>query len=126
MLGARAISPWDGGRLFPWRFMPMHPYGVFPGSRFDGFFFWGRLAGWLIGLGFLALIVLAAIVLVLALTRRQPAQVVSTPSAPVRDSGTPSAPAAVPTPGRTCPNCARPVQEDWSHCPYCGAPLATQ
>ncbi len=26
-------------------------------------------------------------------------------------------------PLKTCPNCGRVVQADWSHCPYCGAPL---
>ncbi len=23
-------------------------------------------------------------------------------------------------PARTCPQCGRPLQDDWQHCPYCG------
>jgi len=26
---------------------------------------------------------------------------------------------------RTCANCGKPLQEDWTHCPYCGADVNT-
>jgi hypothetical protein len=39
----------------------------------------------------------------------------------------PPAQEAAPEPGaagQNCPNCGRSIQADWSHCPYCGTPLA--
>ena len=32
-------------------------------------------------------------------------------------------PSASVTPSTRCPQCGRPVQPDWRHCPYCGASL---
>jgi len=81
---------------------------------------WGMMGGWgrgwgfgpsvwmgifmlLFPLGFLTLLALGIAWLVKALT----ASGGQTPAAP----------------GKTCPNCGRPVQTDWQVCPYCGQKL---
>ena len=108
MFGPRGMMPFYGGPEMPFR--GMHPYrGFFP---FGGLRILGLVAGGLICLGFLALIVVGVIALAGGIGRR---------------SGPTEAPASITPPPaaavRTCPNCGRPVQEDWSHCPYCGEDL---
>jgi hypothetical protein len=83
-----------------------------PGYWFGGFSAIRMIAGGLIWLGFLALIVLGVIALLRGLIR--PSQPVVTPVL-----ANPPAPAAA----HACPNCVRPVQADWIHCPYCGSAL---
>lgn len=104
---SRRFLPFDG-REMPFR--GMRPYqGIVP---FGGARIIGLLAGGLICLGFVALLVIGVIALVRGVSRQSRSAVapVSTP---------PPAPAAT----QPCPNCGRPVQEDWSHCPYCGEDL---
>ncbi len=74
----------------------------------------GLLFGLLVRLGLLALLVIGFVWLVRSLTR---------PAIPVQSN--PPAPAAAvePVAAGSCPSCGRPVQADWSHCPYCGTNL---
>ena len=108
MMGPRGMMPFFDGRQMP--FDGMRPYrGIFP---FGGFRILGLLAGGLACLGFLVLLV--AGVIALARGTGRPSQPAVTPT-----SIAPQSPAAT----ETCPNCGRPVQADWSHCPYCGEDL---
>lgn len=120
MMGATDWRLWDGGRdlpsnQFPWRGMPMHPYHRVPGLRFLPWAPFGGFFGGLICLGGLALIVLGLVALAASLFRSPK------PAAPSPTAGAASGAAA---PSRACPNCARAVQDDWSHCPYCGSGLS--
>ena len=106
-------------RGFSQRGPEMMPYGGFgyqmrgPGMMgyrmhpFGGFF------GGLLMLGFLALVILGIIWLVRRV--RTPSQVQTTPVVPAASSE--------PMPAETlnpCKKCGRPLQADWSVCPYCG------
>jgi hypothetical protein len=88
--------------------------GWFPLGRFGFFFPLGMIFG---GLFWLAVIFLSVYGLI-SLFRggRTPRQDVP--------SATPTARPAVETSSQaaalTCANCGRSIQEDWSHCPYCG------
>ena len=119
-LGGHMPRYWEGGRLnrgymMPWNNMPMRPYGFGRGYLPFGGFFRG-----LIGLGFLFLIGLGVAALVLAITRsRKPAAAIVAPAT----STPPAEQAQAAIPARSCPNCQRPVDEGWSHCPYCGTAL---
>jgi len=79
------------------------------GGMMRGFGFWNPLGFLgmtlmrLIPLGFLVLVVLGVIALFKGLSR--------------------PAPVASPTPARTCSNCGKPAQSDWTTCPHCGKPL---
>jgi hypothetical protein len=121
MMESRAIHPWDGGRVMPWRDMPMQPYGGMFHRPFGGFFPLATLAGGLFCLGVLVLIVLGIIALVRALSR--PKQPAASP-APVIEPAPAPAPALVEVAAHPCPTCGRQVQEDWHHCPHCGADLS--
>jgi uncharacterized membrane protein len=90
--------PWTGG------------YGGMMGpGMMGGFGYWnplgfiGMALMWLIPIGLLVLLVLGAVALINGLTR----------------SGN-SAPAV---PNRTCSNCGKQAQSDWTTCPYCGKAL---
>lgn len=102
-----------GPRLHsPFGFMPM-----MGGFGIGGLIF--MLFGLLIPLGILGLLVAGVIAL---FTRSR----VVPPAPPVPPSASPVAPLVTAEPNapvKTCPNCGRPVQADWTHCPYCGAPL---
>lgn len=81
------------GRGMEWGPGMMGGWGMFGGI--------GMLIMLLIPLGFIALLIAGAVVLVRSL---------NTPRAVV--------------PSRSaCPSCSRPVQGDWTTCPYCGKPL---
>lgn len=100
--------------------MPMYPYGGFDRRPFTRFFPLGLIFGSLLWLCFLALAIYGGIALVRNL--RSPRQASETPAPAV------AAPLEVeeaqPIPAmHACPSCERLVQEDWSHCPYCGASL---
>jgi hypothetical protein len=121
MMDVRTVQPWRDGRIMPWRDMPMRPYSRLYQQRVGGFFPLATIAGGLFCLGVLVLIVLGIIALVRAL--RRPAQVSAAPVAPP-----PPEPAPATTPAQVvthpCSTCGRQVQDDWVHCPYCGADLS--
>jgi zinc-ribbon domain len=105
----------------PYRGMPMHPYEGFPMARYRPLGGLGVIIGSLLCLGVFALIVLGIIALVRAITRRPHSAEIAPPAAPV------TAPVSISpdtTPTHPCPNCDRPVQDDWTHCPYCGTAQA--
>jgi hypothetical protein len=110
MMETRAFRTWGDGRDQPWQRMPMHPNWEMPYTRFGGFYPLRMVASGLICLGLLALIVLGVVALARGLIRPSPPTKV--PVAPV-------------TPSKACSNCGRLVQDDWSHCPYCGAVIET-
>ena len=130
IIDGRASQLWDGGRAMPWRAMPwrgipgrempMHPNWRSPTHWFGGFFPLRMLAGGLIWLGILALIVLGVLTLVRGLRRPQQAAIFSVPATSPTSA---SAPVSAQAPSNACPNCQRPVQGGWNHCPYCGSAL---
>jgi hypothetical protein len=65
------------------------------------------------------LVIGAVIVLVMVLRPRSTPRPPIPPAQPVQTVSSP----APNEPLQTCPNCGRVVQQDWTHCPYCGAPL---
>jgi hypothetical protein len=101
-----------GGTPFMMRPRFQSPYSNMPMMR--GFGLLG-LVGFglslLIPLGLIALLVIG---LVWLFNRGRTPMAMATPG---------PTPVPPPTPGRTCPNCGRPVQSDWSVCPYCGQKL---
>jgi hypothetical protein len=144
MMNARAFEPFNDGRVNPRNVpqyrMPMHPgwnmpmapgmgrRGGFPIGRFGGFFPLGLIFGGLFWAAIVFFVVLGVIYLIRGRNNgKKPAVVAAVSAAPA----TMEAPAAVEsmpveTPEQaaaTCPNCGREVQEDWSHCPYCGQQL---
>jgi hypothetical protein len=101
------------------RSMPMHPYAdgswLFM-SRFNPLWIIGRTVLWI---GVLALIVLGITALVRMLNKTdQAAAIVGASTAPLPERAAPVQ--AV----QNCPACSRLVQQEWSHCPYCGDSLA--
>ena len=145
MMGARSFQPYDGERVRPWKDapqfeMPMHPgwdmplgrRGWFPLLRFGGFFPLGMIFGTLCW----AALVFFAVLGVISLIRgrkngKKPAAgnayVAAAPAAPLTsEAPAAEADAVNETPEQvtaTCANCGHEVQEDWSHCPYCGQNL---
>ncbi len=91
--------------------------------------FTGRPGGTMMTMSFLFLfvplclfgliIIGAVVVLVMVLRPRSTPQPPIPPAQPVQTVPPP----APNEPLQTCPNCGRVVQPDWTHCPYCGAPL---
>jgi hypothetical protein len=96
---------------------PFGPFGRMPmmGGRL-GFAGWILMAG-LACLPPLALILLVALIVGLV-TRSRPVP-------PPPPAAQPPVTQSSVTPTKTCPNCGRPVQEDWTHCPYCGQNLVS-
>jgi hypothetical protein len=95
---------------------PYHYYNFYPGRM---------IFGGLFGLGLFLLVVIGIIALISFLVRgNRPPQVTSTPPvAPSSQIAQEPAASTAPAPARTCPNCGRSAQEDWSTCPYCGHAL---
>jgi hypothetical protein len=101
-----------GAALFGYGF-PGGMMGRLGGYNYSGGMMggWGRGIGglpimglmWLVPLGFLALMALAAVWLVRAL----------------------SSPSVQSPPADTCPACNKKVQSDWQNCPHCGKILKT-
>lgn len=125
------------GRM--WRFGDhMRPFGMMGrGFGFYAPFGWiGMALLWLIPIGFLVLIVAGIVSLVSALTGSKKSsaatsQAIPTSTTPPPPSGTISMNVGAVSPApqeqenlRTCQNCGKPVQADWSHCPYCGQELS--
>jgi hypothetical protein len=92
---------WRGGMMGGRGFMEPHAGFFFPMG------FLGMGFAMLLPAAFLVLLVLGGVALVNSLAR---------PSLPSPQPPTPS--------GRTCPNCGKPAQMDWTHCPYCGNALS--
>jgi uncharacterized membrane protein len=110
VIGYHSIRPFEG-QIFPQR-----PFNRLPGQRISAFLPLGFFLGRLIFPAFLFLIVIAGIILLFSLFRsRRPAanSISSTATEIASDHAT----------RRSCPNCERAVQDDWSHCPYCGTIL---
>lgn len=110
MVGARGVRPWEG-----WRAMPMHPNWDMPGVRYFGIFPLRLISGGLICFGFLSLIVIGVIALV---------RVLRAPQRPTQSPPQVGDPESFPAAVQSCPACTRAVQDDWSHCPYCGHTLS--
>jgi len=124
-IGYLAFSRWPGPiwvmrspGIHPWAdrggIPPMQPFRGIPHPRYIGFFPLRFLGGSLIFTGALVLIVLGVIWLIRSLRSPQPGSVAAMPT---------PAPAVTQPTAQVCPNCKRPVQEDWLHCPYCGTDL---
>lgn len=112
LVGFHAVRPFEG------RVYPMQPFNRLPTQRFGGVLPFGFFLGRLIFPVFLILIVIGGIILLFGLLRsRRPATASITNTAPI----TSAAPGQ--TLSRACPNCERMVQDDWTHCPYCGTEL---
>jgi hypothetical protein len=134
IMNARAARPSFGGQVLPPFQMPLRPNGRLPmmpygrmyGYRFGGLFPLGFFVRPLFCLGFLALLALIALVVLLS-QRRPPAPApAAVAAAPVGSTAVEPTAAATEAPAaaaRSCPSCGRAVNEDWSHCPYCGSPL---
>jgi len=91
--------------------MPMYSYNMMGFHPFGGLLLIGRLVGGAFKLALLGLVIFLAVVL--AQRRQQPR-----PPAPAA-----AIPEAEPAAKLACPHCARTIQEDFRHCPYCGASL---
>ena len=101
---APSLRPWEGGRG-----MPMQPFQDMPHLRIVRYSPLRFIGGGLIFVGMLVLIGLGIAALVRSLRRPLPA---AAPASLIPQAGT-----------QTCPNCNRPVQADWLHCPYCASDL---
>lgn len=124
-LGSRGYRMHGYGGVEGWPSMmggyyPMHPGG------------WGGMIfGWFIGLGVLILVIVAIIALVRHLIKsdkpvpiqQTPTQAVITQAEPTQEVSTVGAPPQVEA-SPACPNCGKPIQSDWSNCPYCGQNLS--
>lgn len=106
----RSFEPWKEPQQMPFRDMPMRRFWYFPRWNIISFFPL-RLLACLVSPGILALILIGVFAYWLGRTSRKPQLIQTQPQ--------PSAQGPV----HTCMNCLRPVQEDWSHCPYCGTAL---
>jgi hypothetical protein len=99
---------------------PYHYYNFNPGRM---------IFGGLFGLGLFLLLIIGIVALISFLVRgNRSAQVTSTPqvTSPSQIAESPKEPAVgetTPSTARTCSNCGKPAQEDWSTCPYCGHAL---
>ncbi len=98
--------------LFFLPFLLMGGYGGMMGPGMMGYYGYMNPLGslimavmWLIPIGAVVLIVFAAVGLYNNWNKN------NTPGA------------GISAPGRTCPGCGKPAQEDWKTCPYCGHSL---
>ena len=121
-----------------WRFgLHTRPFGMM--EHGFGFYFplgWiGMALLWLIPIGLLVLIVAGAVSLVGAITGSRKSN--TTPTTPPPVTNPPASTGKIPTTTssatpttevqeitRTCQNCGKSIQPDWSHCPYCGQELS--
>jgi hypothetical protein len=116
---------WEGKDNHPWNQIPRRemlaqPYYRTPHSRFGGFFPLGLIFGSLFYLGVLTLMVLGVIALIRHLRRPIQPAVLAGAAAASPESTLVSEADASQAFIHSCSNCSRSVQEDWSHCPYCG------
>jgi hypothetical protein len=115
LYGAGGLTGFHSVRPFEGRVFPQQPFGRLPNQHVVGFLPLGFFLGRLIFPAFLFLLVVVGIILLFSLFRSR---------RPAATSVTSSAPPPVQAASRSCPNCERLVQDDWSHCPYCGATLS--
>jgi ABC-type Na+ efflux pump permease subunit len=113
--GAGGLTVSHSVRPFEGRIFPQQPFGRLPNQRVVGFLPLGFFLGRLIFPAFLFLLVVVGIIILLFSLFRS--------RRPAATSATSSTPTSVQAPSRSCPNCERPIQNDWSHCPYCGIKL---
>jgi len=109
VMGPREIRSWDGQR-----FKPMQLHWRVPERRFLGVLPLRFIGGSFLFIGLLSIIILGVFVLFRAIQNPQQS---SAPSAPFSSS------TATPAGERVCGNCNNPVQDEWSHCPFCGETL---
>jgi hypothetical protein len=117
-------APQPGSPLNPapqYRMPMMQPDSGFSLARLSFFNPFRLIFLCLVCVGFLVLIVLGIVYLVSPKKRAPvettpPAQTIAPTAAPVVSQPADEA-------AHTCSHCGRTVQEDWSHCPYCGASL---
>lgn len=114
MMGERSFRMWGDQDEFRRLPMPMHPGGWFNTRGFIGFSLLRMLFG---GLFWVGLIILSVIGIVFLLQGRKSTQPLPAPAAQT------PIPETSPAQPRNCANCAHTVQDDWSHCPYCGNSL---
>jgi len=108
--GRGQIGPWNFGR----NDMPMRYYGGMGFHPFGGLRLVGRLVGGVFQLAILGLVIFFAVTL--ALRQKQVKQSLPANAAQPAAELTEAA-------GMACPHCAREIQGDWKHCPYCGNSL---
>jgi len=102
--------------------MPMSGFQMRTGSWF-GFFGLARLLGGaLLCLGLPLLIIIGVVLLIRNNSTQTGGGQVET-SAPPTQVPAQTAETPEPQPANPCGNCGKPVQSDWSNCPYCGNPL---
>jgi len=94
--------------------MPMYSYDRMGFRPFGGLMFFGRLIGGIFRLAILGLVIFFAVTL--ALRPKQVRQMAATSNSPPETGATQAA-------VLSCPHCAREIQSDWKHCPYCGNSL---
>jgi len=118
MPGQRNQGQNGPGQKWPKNFgrddMPVRYYGGMGFHPFGGLRLVGRLVGGVFRLAILGLVIFFAVTL--ALRQKQVKQ--SLPA----NAAQPAAELTQAT-GMACPHCARGVQADWKHCPYCGNSL---
>lgn len=113
-------TPWknkpgqNGPKNFGRNDMPMHYYGGMGFRPFGGLMLVGRLVGGVFRLAILGLVIFLAVTL--ALRQKQVKQ--SLPANAAQPAAEFNEVA-----GMACPHCAREIQADWKHCPYCGNSL---
>jgi predicted RNA-binding Zn-ribbon protein involved in translation (DUF1610 family) len=110
MMETRNFRPFGGERE-----MPVHPYSMMPRQMVIGFSPL-RLIG---GLLFYAVLAFLVVLGVISLVRgnfksQKPTAVSAQVSTPVVEEIKMNA----------CPNCGHVIQQDWSHCAYCGNKLS--
>jgi hypothetical protein len=93
--------------------MPMHPYNTREGSWTGLFGPLRLLGGTLICLGIPVLLIIGLVILLL---RPRNSKSVAVPSPTTQ-------PEVSENDQHPCPSCARQIQPDWKHCPFCGTRL---
>jgi len=111
--GQGQIMPWqDSPRGFGQNRMPMYYYGGMGHRPFGGLMLIGGLIAGVFKLALLGLVIFLAVTLALRPKQaKQPAAASALPAEPVAEAM------------QKCPHCAREIQADWKHCPYCGNSL---
>jgi uncharacterized membrane protein len=109
------------GQMMPWQNtprnfgpnqMPMYYNGGIGYRPFGGLMLIGSLVGGVFKLALLGLVIFLAVTLALWQKQfKQPAAASAMPAATAVQAAL------------NCPHCAREIQADWKHCPYCGNSL---